>query len=89
MPLHVVDAQEWLVEAPGERLGEAEPDDQRPDQPGATGGGDGIDLRLVDTGLAQGIVDQGADGLDVGACRHLGHHAAESGMALDLAGDHR
>ena len=64
-------------------------DEQRAHQPGADGGADRVDVVVADAGLDQGARHHGGEQLDVGPAGDLGNDAAEAGVQLDLAADHR
>ncbi|MNP26165.1 hypothetical protein D3C76_1190060 [compost metagenome] len=72
--------------APGERhgLGAGGADQQRPDQAGAGGIGDRIDVCGRTAGLVQHLADQRQHALDVVSRGELRHHAAVDAMQVDL-----
>ena len=86
MGLQVVDLDEGFPQGGGEAFGETNAYEQRPQQTGPAGEGDGVDFGLVDAGLPQGSVDHGYDVLLVGARSKFGHHAAVL-FVYFLAGD--
>ena len=61
------------------------PDEQRADEAGTDGGGDRVDVVVVDAGLDEGLGDDRGEQLDVGPAGDLGHDAAEAGVQVDLA----
>ena len=62
----------------GERLRGADADEQRPDQPGAPGHRERVDLVEVGAGLGERRVDDRVDQLEVVPRGDLGHDAAEA-----------
>ena len=87
--LEVVDGHERHVPHEGERLGRADADQQRADQPGPGGGGHRVDLVVGHAGLDERLGHDRGEHLDVGAAGDLGHDAAVAGVLVDLAGDDR
>ena len=72
--------------APGERqgLGAGGADQQRTNQPGAGGVGDGLDLLAAGAGLIQHLADQRQHAFDVVARSELRHNATIDAMQIDL-----
>ena len=87
MALHVVDPDERELASPGRGLGEGMPHQQRPDQPGAGGGGDAVEVGRVDPRFDQCPMGEGTYRLDMGPGSHLRHDAPESSVDFDLAGE--
>src|SRR5688572_31772777 len=79
-----MDADERRRSRPGQRLRERQPDQQRPDQSGPTGHGDGV---VTGAAIRQRALDNAADVANVLSCRELGYHAAPDAMDLNLRGD--
>ena len=82
--LHVVDADEWELTGPGRGLGERVAHEEGPHQPGAGGRSHPVEIGGMDPGFVEGLMGEGPDGLDVGTGRHLGYHAPEPGVEVDL-----
>ncbi len=89
MTLHVVDAYEGDVQAPGQRFGERQPHHQRSCEPRAPGGGDRVELVRVDTCLRERHVDEGPYRLDVGPGGDLRDDAPKALVRLGLAAQDR
>ena len=91
--LEVVDAHERHVPDERERLGRADPHQERAHQARADGGRDRVDAGAVEAGLDERLGDDRREQLDVRAAGDLRHDAAEAGVEVDLArhdrGEHR
>ncbi len=87
--LEVVHGHERHVPDQRQGLRRGDADEQRADEAGPVGGGDGVDLGVGDAGLHDGLGDHRVQHLDVGTGGDLGDDAAVAGVAVDLAGDHR
>ena len=83
-------ASRWLTAISGlswdqrDRLGRGQPDDHAADQTRAGGGGDAVERREAEVGLAHRPGDDVVERLDMGASGDLRHHAAEGGVLADL-----
>jgi len=83
----VVDAEQRHVVRQGHALRGRHADQQCPDQPGARGHRDRVDVGQADAGLHESLVD-GRDQLaEVGTGGHLGDDTAVGGMELGLRRD--
>jgi hypothetical protein len=82
----VVDPEQRQVVGEREPLGRRHPDQQRADQAGPGGDGDGVDVGQAHAGLDQRLVHRGQHQLEVGPGRDLGDHAAEGRVQLRLGG---
>ncbi len=87
--LEVVHGHEGHVPHQGQRLGRAQPHQQRAHQARADGGAHRVDVVVADPGLDQGAGHHRGERLDVGPAGDLGHDPTEAGVQLDLAADHR
>ena len=88
VPFHVIDADEGFAQAPCQRLGERIADHQRAHETGPLSRGNSVYVIGVDAGLAQCLVDERSNRLDVGAGGHLGNDASEAGVNVGLGGEH-
>ena len=89
MPFEVVDPVEGPTEPKGHGPTEGEPHQQTAHQPGATGGGDGVELAERHTRRFEGL---SADGRPIGqvlARGDFGDHATIGLVGGELARDHR
>ena len=86
--VQVADGDQRQAAREGQRLGGGEADQQRADQAGALGHGDGVDAVESDAGVVQRPLDHGHAQLQVAARGDLGHDPAVAGVQLGLGGDH-
>ena len=61
MGLHVIHRHQWNLQGDGQGFGKGGPHEKRPQQTGALGEGDPVQVLLADSGLLQGTVDHGND----------------------------
>jgi hypothetical protein len=85
----VVDGDERQIASEAERLRIGDADQQRTDQAGAFGDGDGGEIVEIGAGLFESQAHHGHDGAQVLARGKLGNHAAVFSVRGDLRGDHR
>ena len=71
----------------GDGLGGHCADDDPADQAGPASGCDPVEITHGDAGRLHRAPDHNVDGIEVGPCGDLGHHAAMRGMHLHLRGD--
>lgn len=84
---HVVDAKEGLAGRGGERFGVGKSYEKGGGKAGAAGGGEGGDVVDGDSGIGEGLFDEGADALGVVAAGDLGDDAAVGAVDVDLGRD--
>jgi hypothetical protein len=84
MGFEMIDRDQRLLLDQRDCLGRGQADDHAADQPGAGGGGDGVDGAVAAPGLRHGPGDDQVERLDMGAGGDLGNHAAESRVLADL-----
>ena len=82
----VVDADEGHAGGEAQALGIGEPDEQRADESGSDGDGDGREVVQAGGGAVQGFADDGNDGAQVLARGEFGDHAAILPVHGDLRG---
>ena len=87
MSLDVIDVDERLIPGPSEGFGGTEADQERTDQAGPIGYGNGGYVRGGQAGAVQGLGNDGIDPLDMGTRGDLGDDTAVLGVELVLAGD--
>jgi hypothetical protein len=85
--LEMVDADERQLPRVGDGLGRAQADEQRADQSGTVGGGDGIDLVERERRLVQRALDRRRQCAHVAARGELGDDAAVGAVDVVLRGD--
>ncbi len=86
--LDVVDADQWHVQRHRHRFRGGDTDQECPEQSGAVGDGDQVDLARRDARLPECGADHRVDRLDVAARRDLRDHAAEPGVFRHLRRHH-
>ena len=72
----------------GEAFGVVDADEQRADQPGRIGHGNGVDAAQCQSGVGKRLTDHAGHRFRVAARGDFGHHAAIELMFLHLRGDH-
>ena len=83
----MVDRDQRLAGGDRQALAREQRDHHPADQPGAGGGGDGIDFADRHVGFGQHLSDQAGQDVDMGAGGDFGHHPAERAMRVILADD--
>ena len=83
----MVDGNERLAQREGESFAVGDADQQRADQAGALGDGDGGEILQGDSGLLDGFADDRNDLAEVFARGEFGDHAAVLAVNFDLGGD--
>src|ERR1019366_2595870 len=86
--LNVVDPDEGHTGGEAQAFGVGEPDQQRPDQPGSHGDGDGRKVLQAGGGAKQGFANHRHDGAQVLARGQLRDHSAVLAVHRDLRGHH-
>ena len=71
----------------GRRFGEVDPHQQRTDEAGRIGHGDGVQLAARQAGVLQRLLGKTVDGLNMLARGDLRHNAAVFAVQRDLRGD--
>ncbi len=87
--LQVVDGEQRQVALPGDRLGRADADQQRADEPGPLRHRDRVDVVERRLRLFQRLFDDDPDRLHVVARGKFRHDPAERAVDVDLRGDDR
>ncbi len=88
MGLHVVDPDERDVPCHGQGLGRGDTHEQRSDQPGPDGAGDGVDPFGLDARLDDRPGDDRVEQVEMGTAGNLGHHTAVLRVQVDLRRHH-
>ena len=83
----MVDGVERLVPKDGEHTGGKGADEERAEEAGGVGDGDVVDVVAGEVGVGEGFVDDGEDGLEVGAGGDFGDDATVGGENIDLGDD--
>ena len=92
VPLQVIDLHQRDVLGHGESLGERNAHQQRPQQTGAPGKGDGVHIVDRQAGILECGIDHGHDVLLMGPRGQFGNHTAVlhvHGLRGDDIGEHR
>ena len=85
MRLEMVHGHERHIPDQCQRLGRADTDEECADETGPDGGGDGIDMVVIDAGLDQRTSNDWSEQFHMGTAGDLGDHTTEAGMEVDLA----
>ncbi len=87
VPPDVVDGDQRHSQPEGGGLGEGHPHQQGPDQAGGVSDRYGVNVRLGNARLPEGLVRQAGDGLHMLAGGNFRHHAAINGVHVRRGGD--
>ena len=85
--LQMVDRRERQPPRPGDRLGGGDSDQERTDQPGSRRHSDEFDVVERGPRIAQGLLHDRRDELEVATRRHLRHDTAVTGVQISLRRD--